>query len=57
MERARQKIFQIDGTIFSANGTNGMVSMDSSIKNLYNKGIITKETALMFATNPDRLMI
>ena len=51
------KIFQIDGTIFSANGTNGMVSMDSSIKNLYNKGIITKETALMFATNPDRLMI
>ena len=51
------KIFQIDGTILSANGTNGMVSMDSSIKNLYNKGIITKETALMFATNPDRLMI
>ena len=51
------KIFQIDGTIFSANGTNGMVSMDNSIKNLYNKGIITKETALMFATNPDRLMI
>ena len=51
------KIFQIDGTIFSANGTNGMVSMDSSIKNLYNKGIITTETALMFATNPDRLMI
>ena len=51
------KIFQIDGTIFSANGTNGMISMDNSIKNLYNKGIITKETALMFATNPDRLMV
>lgn len=51
------KIFQLDGTIFSANGNNGMLSMDSSIKNLFNKGLITKETALTFASNPDRLGI
>lgn len=51
------KIFQLDGTIFSANGNNGMLSMDSSIKNLFNQGLITKETALTFASNPDRLGI
>lgn len=51
------KIFQLDGAIFSANGNNGMLSMDNSIKALYHKGIITKETALTFATSPDRLMI
>lgn len=51
------KIFQLDGTIFSANGNNGMLSMDSSIKTLYTKGLITKETALTFASNPDRLGI
>lgn len=51
------KIFQLDGTIFSANGNNGMLSMDSSIKTLFTKGLISKETALTFASNPDRLGI
>lgn len=51
------KIFQLDGTVFSAHGNNGMVSMDNSIQKLYNQGIISKETALTFAINPDRLGI
>lgn len=49
------KIFQLDGTIFSANGTHGMVSMDKSIQKLYQDGIISKETMLTYSTNPDRI--
>lgn len=51
------KIFQLDGTIFSNNGKNGMLSMDNSIQQLYHQNIISRETALMFATNPDRIVI
>lgn len=51
------KIFQLDGTIFSNNGKNGMLSMDNSIQQLYRQNIISKETALTFATNPDRIMV
>ena len=51
------KIFQLDGTIFSNNGNNGMLSMDNSIQQLYNHGVISRETALMFATNPDRISV
>lgn len=51
------KIFQLDGAIFSSNGNGGMLSMDASIQKLYRQGIITRETALMFASNPDRLGI
>lgn len=51
------KIFQLDGTVFSSNGKNGMLSMDNSIQQLYRQNIISKETALMFATNPDRITV
>lgn len=51
------KIFQLDGTIFSNNGNNGMLSMDNSIQQLYRQNIISRETALMFATNPDRISV
>ena len=46
------KIHQIPNSI--ASGKNiGMVTMDDSILELYEKGIISKENALLFATNPD----
>jgi twitching motility protein PilT len=32
-----------------------MLSMDTSLLRLYKDGIITKETALTYATNPDML--
>lgn len=34
----------------------GMISMDQSILNLYRQGLITKETALDYADNPEQLM-
>lgn len=48
------KIPQIDGIIYSS-ASNDMVAMDTSLLNLYREGIITAETALTFATNPDML--
>lgn len=37
-----------------ASGTkDGMVSMDNNILKLYNEGFITKDTAIMYALNPD----
>lgn len=48
------KIPQIDGIIYSS-ASNDMVAMDTSLLNLYKEGIITAETALTFATNPDML--
>lgn len=48
------KIPQIDGIIYSSSNEN-MISMDSSLAKLYNDGIITKDVALAFASNPDML--
>lgn len=48
------KIHQIPNSI--ASGKNmGMITMDDSILELYKNGIISKENALLFATNPDIL--
>lgn len=44
------KIHQIEGLLYSSNLKN-MISMDQSILNLYKEGIISKENALVFATN------
>ncbi|NCB92037.1 MAG: PilT/PilU family type 4a pilus ATPase [Clostridia bacterium] len=49
------KIPQIDGLLYSASNNENLVSMDSSLLNLYKKKLITKETALLHATNPDML--
>lgn len=46
------KLNQIDSVI-ATSASQGMVSMDSSILNLYQRGIITKETAIDFAMNPE----
>ncbi len=48
------KIPQIDGIIYSSSGQD-MISMDSSLANLYKEGTITRETALTYASNPDML--
>lgn len=48
------KIHQIDGIIASSAESN-MISMDTSILNLYKEGIISEKTAYAFATNPELL--
>ncbi len=48
------KIHQIDGMI-AASADQHMRTMDASLLDAYKAGRITKETALMYATNPDML--
>ncbi len=47
-----RKVHQIDGIIYTSSADN-MISMDTSILNLYNEGLITKETAIAEAVNPE----
>lgn len=47
-----RKIHQIDGIIYTSSSEN-MIAMDTSIFNLYQKGIISKETAISEAVNPE----
>lgn len=49
-----KKVAQIDGMLYSSNKED-MISMDSSLLNLYKARKITKETALAYATNPEML--
>ena len=46
------KIHQIDGMI-AQSAAQDMISMDTSILNLFKEGRITRKTALSFATNPE----
>lgn len=48
------KIPQMDGIIY-ASTSEDMVAMDTSLSRLFKNGIITQETALAFATNPEML--
>ena len=48
------KNYQIENAILSGR-KEGMVTMDTSILNLYQEGIISKETALTFADHPELL--
>lgn len=48
------KVHQIDGLIYSS-AKEDMISMDSSLLNLYKDGKITAETALKYASNPEML--
>lgn len=48
------KNYQIDNVI-QTSGNVGMISMDQCIAELYQKGEISEETALMSAVNPDQL--
>jgi twitching motility protein PilT len=46
------KIHQIDSIVASSSNS-GMISMDTSLLNLYQKGIISDKIALMYASNQD----
>lgn len=48
------KIPQIDGVLYSSMKED-MISMDGSLLNLYRQGLITRDTALKYATNADML--
>lgn len=48
------KVHQIDSVIQSGTGEN-MISMDNSLFQLVKKGTISKETALIYSTNPELL--
>lgn len=48
------KIPQIDGIVYSS-ASDEIISMDSSLANLYSQGRITRDTALAYATNPEML--
>ena len=48
------KIPQMEGLLYSSSKED-MISMDSSILKLYQEGRITRETALLYATNPEML--
>ena len=48
------KNHQIENAIISGR-SEGMLTMDNSLLNLYNDGIISKTTALSYANNPDQL--
>ena len=48
------KVPQIDGVVYTSNRED-MISMDSSLLKLYQEGKITKETALVYASNPEML--
>ena len=45
---------QIDNAIFGGSGQ-GMLSMDAELQRLYRAGVITRESALMYAVSPDTL--
>lgn len=48
------KVHQIDSAIYSS-AREGMVAMDSSIVNLYKKGLIDSETAYAYCVNPETI--
>ncbi len=48
------KIHQIDNVIYSS-GHEGMISMDADLLRLYQKGCITKESVLMYSSNPEMI--
>ena len=49
------KIMQIDAAIHTGRSS-GMISMDASIAELYNSGLITREDAMTYCVNPDTLL-
>ena len=47
---------QIDNAIFGGAGQGGMLSMDAELLRLYKSGVITRETALLYAVSPETLV-
>lgn len=48
------KTHQLNATIVSS-ASEGMISMDNSLLELYKKGVISKDVAIRYALNPDNL--
>ena len=48
------KNHQIENAII-AGRSEGMITMDNSLLELYKKGLITKDTALSYANHPDQI--
>lgn len=48
------KVHMLDNAIY-AGGNEGMITMDTSLYNLYGNGIISKENAIFYATNKDTM--
>lgn len=48
------KVHQLDNVILSSQDQN-MISMDTSIFSLFQKGLITRETAINFSANPEMM--
>ncbi len=48
------KVHQLDNAIY-AGQAQGMRTMDSDLQRLYKEGVISKEMALLYATNPDAM--
>lgn len=48
------KVHQIDNVIYSSGGE-GMVAMDADILRLYKAGVISRDYALMYSTNPETM--
>lgn len=48
------KVHQIDGMIYSS-ASEDMISMDTSLLNLYRQGTISKDTAIAYASNAEML--
>ena len=48
------KVHQIDGIIYSS-AKDDMISMDSSLQKLCKNGVISRDTALAYASNPEML--
>ena len=49
------KVPQIDGMLYSAAGNDTMYSMDTCLADYCKRGIITRDTALLHAANPEML--
>jgi len=49
------KIHQIDSVIHSS-GAEGMVTMDTSLVNLFKKGIISDKSAIAYSSNPELML-
>lgn len=49
------KVHQIDTVIYSS-ASEGMVTMDSSLLDLFKKGIISEASAIAYSTNPELMM-
>ena len=46
------KVHQLD-TVIQSSAADGMLTMDTSILNLYKQGLITDKNALTYSTNPE----